>query len=71
MFEIAITLLLLFICALICILFFAIGVLTGIKMSICHKSKERPTDSKKTDDQKKKIKRELDNFYNYTGDRQE
>lgn len=71
MLDIAITLLLLFICVLICAVFGAAGFFIGLRLNYLQRPKKPPDESKQAEILKKKAKREFDNFYNYTGDEQE
>lgn len=70
MLEIVLVLLLLLLCVLICLLFAVAGFFIGYKA--CLARKEKPPDvSEQAKVRKKKLERELDNFYSYTGDKQE
>ena len=52
-----------------CALFFAFGYFVGIKTAA--KSHKRQEIDDKAEREKRKFERELQNFYNYTGDEQE
>ena len=71
MFDIAVTLLLLFVCVVICTVFGGAGFFIGLRLNYLQRPKKPPDESRQAEVLKKKAMRELDNFYNYTGDEQE
>ena len=69
MFEIFAVSLLLFLIIFICVMFGVVGFFVGKKYGRTQKRKPQDNDTQ-AEIKKKKIARELENFYSYTGDEQ-
>ena len=71
MLETALVLVLLFVCVLVCAAFCGVGFFLGVKVNFLYRPKKPPDEDEKAKIKQKQAKCELENFYNYTGDKQE